>query len=204
MTRLFNAACLLLALLVMPALALATPVTIGAGQQTLSDNDSANPLLVIQSGSPQTLPAGNYAASLFNYQFTTADPLTTLQGTVEPFLAVSDGTNSYKPIALGNGVTYTGDTAFVSTGFGGSNGFNLADADHRLRRVLLGPRHYTEASIAQLDFSAVVGLWILSFITMAARARPSSESMFRGVARARSRALTISASRSCRNRRALF
>ena len=68
-----------------------------------------------------------HTADFFNYQFEEANPGQPLGVSVQPFLAVANGSD-YEVIALGDTVTFVSPTAFISTPFGGSNTFTLGAA----------------------------------------------------------------------------
>jgi len=97
---------------------------IGAGNIGSSVlNDLGPNLIAVDLTNPANLGAGTYSVSTFDYQFVAGQ--TPIGGTVQPFLAVGSAPN-FTVIALGSTVAFSGQTAFISTAFGGSNSFTLA------------------------------------------------------------------------------
>ncbi len=98
-------------------------ITIGPGDVSTVVNDHQGDIIAIDL-TPQLVSAGNHTVSTFNYESKTINP--GLAGTLQPMLATGSGT-SFTVIALGDIITYSGDTGgFVSSAFGGSDTFTLA------------------------------------------------------------------------------
>jgi len=99
-------------------------LTIGPGETAIDNQDHDFNLMVVDLNNPQVFAAGAYVAGPFNYQF--SNILGTPAGTITPLILISNGGNSYTPVAVGAPVTYGGPTAFISTPFGGSDTFSLS------------------------------------------------------------------------------
>ncbi len=111
-----------------PASLRAASTVIGAGNVSTTFNDTDADIIAINLTHAAVLAAGTYSPATFNYQFQMAVPSATpgLGGSVRPFLAKSVGGN-FNVIALGETVTYSGETAgFISAPFGGTGTFSLA------------------------------------------------------------------------------
>jgi len=103
-------------------LAVAAPVTLGLGNIASSSNDTAFAQIVVDLNVTQSMPAGNYEATFFNYQITGTN------GTVTPLVLVSPSANVYTVVAMGSTVTPSGPTSFLSAPFGGSSTFVLSSS----------------------------------------------------------------------------
>jgi hypothetical protein len=102
-------------------------VTLGWGDIIPSNNDSDFDMILIANGtSAQTLGAGTYQATNFNYQFT--EMQTTIGGTVTPLVLTSPAANVYTVIGIGTPVTYSSAGSFTTTTFGGTDTFTLNSA----------------------------------------------------------------------------
>lgn len=100
-------------------------VIIGPGDISVTTSDGASfDLLAVDLNSPANLGAGSYVAALFNYQFSIMPPGSQPLGVITPVLLTGAGT-SFTPVAVGDPVSYTGPTAFVSAPFGGTDTFAL-------------------------------------------------------------------------------
>jgi len=114
-------ACLLFLLLgVQPV---AAGFVLGPGQVSTGASDGAFDLIAVDLTKSIILGSGTYDASIFNYGFADFGFLT--NGTVAPLLLTGSGT-TYRPVAIGNSISYTGPTAFMSRSFGGSSTFTLS------------------------------------------------------------------------------
>jgi hypothetical protein len=108
------------------ALAAMMSIAASAGAQVIGpgtgianeENDTAGGRINLDNR-PVTLPAGNYSATVFNYDAGIA-------GDVTPFLAIFTGGNQYQAIAVGSLLTIAGPIQDASAPFGGSFSFSLA------------------------------------------------------------------------------
>jgi hypothetical protein len=100
-------------------------VIIGPGHQSVHASDEAYNLISVDLNNPVTLATGNYVASLFDYQFANFGFDTT--GSITPLLLTGSGTN-FTPIAIGDTITYSNPTTFLSAPFGGSDTFALVSS----------------------------------------------------------------------------
>src|SRR5262249_50727014 len=112
-----------MALLLAPAAARADFVVVGPGQVPVGAGDEAFNLIAVDLNAPSTLGPGAYQASQFNYQFTDFAGFQT-PGSITPVLLTGGGT-TFTPVAVGDAVTFSGATGFLSTTFGGSDTFTL-------------------------------------------------------------------------------
>jgi hypothetical protein len=122
------AAALALCLAVAPAQALADPIIIGPGDvPTASAHAGSGNSINTELVAPVTLGPGTYTATLFNYRFLDAQGLTVI-GSITPLVmtVVKPDFSDIRPIAIGDPVTFTGTTPFMSAPFGGSDTFTLA------------------------------------------------------------------------------
>jgi hypothetical protein len=104
---------------------MAEATTLGWGDRTVGNNDSDADMIIVSTGaSTQTLTAGTYQATNFNFQFTEAQ--TTIGGSVRPLILISPSTNVYNVIAMGSVIPYSAPTSFGTVAFGGTNTFTLA------------------------------------------------------------------------------
>lgn len=98
---------------------------IGPGNIAVDAQDNAAPMIVVDLANAQTLAAGQWSATNFNYQFSTSVS-GSAAGTIAPMLFTSPSANVYTPIALGGAVGYTSPTAFLTNQpFGGTSTFTL-------------------------------------------------------------------------------
>jgi predicted outer membrane repeat protein len=102
---------------------------IGPGQVTIDGQGTDFPQIVVDLANSQALAAGTYAAGSFHYQFSTFDSGGLFgtgmpSGTITPLL-LTYANGNYTPVAVGAPVTYSADTGFTSTSFGGSDTFTL-------------------------------------------------------------------------------
>lgn len=122
-------ASIVIIILLMPSLALAD-IIIGPGNIDGDWKDSAFNIIAVDLNFPATFGPGNFVATQFNYQFNSTvvgAPSAVLTGTITPLLLTGSGT-SYTPIAIGDTITYSGPTSFISVPFGGSNSFTLGSS----------------------------------------------------------------------------
>ena len=141
---------------------------IGAGTAIANDQlDSAGGRINIDLGDPESLPAGSYTASLFNYDSGGA-------GDVTPFLAVDDGAGGWNVIAVGATVnTPAGNSLDQSVTFGGFDAFILGapttvyagitnvSQNPIYHNFLPSTDHDTNGANNAWDFSLIVGQNIL-------------------------------------------
>lgn len=93
--------------------------TIGPGDVTVSEQDTGNPLNVIDTWKPVTLAAGQYKATEFSYELKAGTG-----GALTPFLATANGDDTYKIVAVGDVIAYDGNAQlFQSHTFGGTDTF---------------------------------------------------------------------------------
>lgn len=98
---------------------------IGPGDIVAASQDNAANMIVVDLVNPQSLAAGQWNASNFNYQFLSTATGTSA-GTITPLLFTSPSANVYNVIALGSAVAYSGTTAFLTNQpFGGTDTFTL-------------------------------------------------------------------------------
>ena len=102
----------------------AEPVTVvGSGEVDLDTYDTARNVINVDLQNGMTLAAGDYAASLFNYEFSRVG-----NGSVQPLLLSRSGTD-YTVIALGDTIDFdTISHGFTSATFGGQATFTLSEA----------------------------------------------------------------------------
>lgn len=118
-------AALALCLTALVATHAAAQTIIGPGDIVPDSQDNAAPMIVVDLANPQTLAAGQWSASNFNYQFSSTVS-GTAAGTIAPILFTSPSANVYDVIALGDAVSYTSPTAFLTDQpFGGTSSFTL-------------------------------------------------------------------------------
>jgi hypothetical protein len=118
------------ALALAPSPASADPIVIGPGDvPTASAHAGSGNSINTQLVNPATLGPGTYTATLFDYRFLDAEGLTVI-GSITPLVmtVVKPDFSDVRPVAIGDGVTFTGTTPFVSAAFGGSDTFTLATA----------------------------------------------------------------------------
>ncbi len=99
---------------------------IGPGDVVTTSADGADRGIVVDLNAPQTLLAGSYTATNFNYEFSTLPHALPTAGAVTPLLLTSPSPGNYTVIAMGDTRTFTGDTAFAAHSFGGTSTFTLA------------------------------------------------------------------------------
>jgi hypothetical protein len=98
---------------------------LGPGPVTVTNGDGlSSPLITVDLNAPVTLSAGDYVVSQFNYRFSLYDGFITI-GDITPIVFTGNGVDDFTPIAIGDTITYSGPTAFISTPFGGSDTFTL-------------------------------------------------------------------------------
>lgn len=116
--------------------------TIGPGDISAGELDTAPNIIAIDLSTPHVLPAGTYTASTFNYELSGGS------GTVTPFLAVG-GAGAFTPVAIGSAIS-SGVMPFQSTAFGGSNTFTLPSET----TVFAGVYWNTDGALMPIGFAA--------------------------------------------------
>src|SRR5262249_14981126 len=99
---------------------------IGPGNVPTNAHAGSGDSINTDLSAPETLGPGTYTASMFNYLFQSASGLN-VTGSITPLVMVivNPDFSDIRPIAIGNAVTFTGTTPFMSIPFGGSNTFTL-------------------------------------------------------------------------------
>lgn len=138
----------------------AEAITIGPGTTIVPNNDLDNPggRINVDQGFPVLLQPGTYTATLFN--FDAGGP-----GDVTPFLAVSNGSDSYLVIAVGDTRNVVGIATDQSVAFGANNMFTLLSAQSvfagisniNQNPIFLGPPGPTDHDAIALDAVLVGG-----------------------------------------------
>ena len=92
----------------------------GPGNVAAGSYDSGNPLEVVDTSSPLTLSAGQYEATAFSCGLGASSATS---ATITPFLATANGLGTYRIVAVGDGISYTGSQSFQPYAFGGTDTF---------------------------------------------------------------------------------
>ncbi len=140
MKFILRAICLFAFAWIMQATQSAHAATLGWGDITATNNDTDFDMILVSNGTTaQTLAAGIYQATNFNYQFTAG---TGLGGTITPLVLTSPSTGVYTVIGMGSPITYSSAGSFTTTAFGGTDTFTLSSPTTVFGGFLLGWQHW--------------------------------------------------------------